>query len=316
MNKYLKDYKWENIKAMIHNDKLDPKKCELDFTNRLVVITGATSGIGYDTAMKYASHGADLLCINRNEKKSEKLCESLKKLYNTKCSYIVADFTKLAEVHDAAKQLSLLERDIDVLIHNAGIFMTKKTFTEDNLELVFQTNYLSSFILNYYLKEKLINQNSCRIIYVNSEGHRFAISGVHFEDLSWHRHFYSGLKSYGAAKTAQLLSMIKWKEYFTGTGVTVNAMHPGNVKTQMGENNGKIYKLSKRLLVDKTAKSSVISAEALYSLGRDSQFDNISGKFFNLTTEEEPAPHALDKDAAEKLWVLSHTLSGLKEKSK
>ncbi len=295
---------------MLHNQKLDPEICTSDFINRLVVITGATSGIGYATAKKYASNGADILCINRNEIKSRELCETLKDLYHTKCTYMIADFSKLNEVHAVAKQLSELEKNIDVLIHNAGIFMTKKALTADNLEMVFQTNYLSTFVLNYYIKEKLINQKCGRIIFVNSEAHRFAVWGLDLDDLSWDKHHYSGLKSYGVAKMAQLLSMIKLNEYFKGTGVTVNAIHPGNVRTNSGQNNGKMYKFFKRILVDRTAKDAEISAEALYYLGVSSELESTSGKFFNLTTEEEPAPPALDKDAAEKLWLLSEELGG------
>lgn len=311
MKKYRKEYKWSNIFDMLHNLKLDPKICADDFNNRLVVITGATSGIGYATAKKYASHGADILCINRNEKKSTELCEALKSLYNTNCNFLTADFTKLTEVHAVAKQLSELERNIDVLIHNAGIFSTTKSFTADNLEMVFQTNFISSFILNYYIKDKLIEQNCGRIIFVNSEAHRFAVWGLHLNDLAWEKQRYLGLKSYGAAKLAQLLSMIKLNEYFTGTKVTVNAMHPGNVKTNSGQNNGQIYKFFKKIFVDRTAKDAWVSSEALYYLGVSAELDNTSGKFFNLTTEEEPAPPALDKDAAEKLWGLSLELSGL-----
>jgi NAD(P)-dependent dehydrogenase (short-subunit alcohol dehydrogenase family) len=277
-----------------------------------VVITGATSGIGYVTAQKYASHGADILCINRNEEKSKALCEALHRQYNTKCTYWIADFTKLAEVHAIAKQLSALERNIDVLIHNAGVFVANKTFTADNLEIVFQINYLSTFILNYYTKEKFIAQKSGRILFVNSEAYRFAVWGLHLDDLAWDNHRYSGLKSYGAAKIAQLLSMIKLNEYFADTGVTVNAMHPGNVKTNSGQNNDKIYKFLKKIFVDITARPIEISAEALYYLGVSSELDGKSGKFFNLTTEEEPAPPALDKEAAEELWVLSLELGGLK----
>ncbi len=312
MKKYLKEYKWSNIRAMLRNQKLDPEICTDDFNNRLVVITGATSGIGYVTAKKYASHGADILCINRNEKKSKELCETIKMQFDAKCTYMIADFAKLTDVHAVGKQLSALDRNIDVLIHNAGVYLTRRTITADNLEMVFQTNYLSSFILNYYVREKFINQKGGRIIFVNSEAHRFAVLGLHLDDLAWDKHRYSGLKSYGAAKTAQLLSMIILNEYFAGTGVTVNAMHPGNVKTNSGQNNGEIYKLFKKIFVDRTARSSEISAEALYYLGVSSKLDNTSGKFFNLTTEEEPAPPALDKDAAEKLWVLSHELGGLK----
>jgi NAD(P)-dependent dehydrogenase (short-subunit alcohol dehydrogenase family) len=312
LKKYRKEYKWSNILGMLRNQKLDPEICTDDFNNRLVVITGATSGIGYVTAKKFASHGADIICINRNEKKSKELCETLKSQFNANCTYLIADFTKLTEIHDVAKQLSALDRYIDVLIHNAGVFITKKTFTANNLEMVFQINYLSSFILNYYIREKFINQNNGRIIFVNSEAHRFAMWGLHLDDLTWDKHHYTGLKSYGAAKLAQLLSMIKLNEYFTGTGVTVNAMHPGNVKTNSGQNNGELYKFFKRVFVDRNAKPLDISAEALYYLGVSRKLDTTSGKFFNLTTEEEPAPPALDKDAAEKLWVLSLELGGLK----
>jgi NAD(P)-dependent dehydrogenase (short-subunit alcohol dehydrogenase family) len=312
LKKYVKEYKWPNIFAMLRNQKLDPERCTDDFNNRLVVITGATSGIGYVTAKKYGSHGANLLCINRNEKKSKELCATIKSQFDVNCTYMIADFTKLADIHAVGKQLSALDRNIDVLIHNAGVYITNKSFTANNLETVFQTNYLSSYILNYYVREKFINQRGGRIIFVNSEAHRFAVWGLHLDDLAWDKHRYTGLKSYGAAKIAQLLSMIKLNEYFAGTGVTVNAMHPGNVKTNSGQNNGRLYKFFKRTIIDRTARPLEISAEALYYLGVARKLDNVSGKFFNLTTEEEPAPPALDKEAAEKLWVLSYELGGFK----
>jgi retinol dehydrogenase 13 len=296
---------------MIRNLKLDPKLCTDDFHHRLVVITGATSGIGLATARKYASHGAEILSINRNEKKSKELCETLTSEFGSKCSYLIADFSKLSDVHAVAKHLSLLDKNIDVLIHNAGVYLTKKTFTEDHIETVFQTNYLSTFILNCYLREKLKDQKNGRILFVNSEAYRFMVAGLHLDDLFWNKHRYSGLKSYGTAKMAQLLSMIKFNKYFQGTGITVNAMHPGNVRTNSGQDNGAIYKLYKRVFIDRTARSADISAEALYYLGVSPELEGISGKFFNLTTEEEPAPPALDKDAAEKLWMISLELGGL-----
>lgn len=295
---------------MIRNLKLDPKICADDFHDRLVVITGATSGIGYATAKKYASNGADILCINRNKKKSKELSETLAREFGTQCSYLIADFSRLSEVHAVAKQLSCLDRNIDVFIHNAGVYITDKTLTEDNLETVFQTNYLSTFILNYTLREKLKSQKSGRVLFVNSEAYRFAVFGLNLDDLSWNKHRYSGLKSYGAAKLAQLLSMIKFNEYFQGTSVTVNAMHPGNIKTNSGQNNGKGYKFLKRVLVDSTARSVDVSAEALYYLGVSPDLEAVSGRFFNLTTVEEPAPPALDKDAAEMLWTISLELGG------
>jgi retinol dehydrogenase 13 len=312
LKKYRKEYKWSNIFAMLRNQNLDPEICTDDFNNRLVVITGATSGIGYATANKYASHGADILCINRNEKNSKELCETLKSQYGIQCTYLIADFSKLADIHAVAKRLAEVDRNIDVLIHNAGVYVTQKTLSADNLELVFQTNYLSSFVLNHYTKEKFLKQNSGRILFVNSEAHRFAVWGLNLDDLNWDKHSYSGLKSYAAAKTAQLLSMIKLADCFTGTRVTVNAMHPGNVKTNSGQNNGRFYKIFKKVVIDTNAKPLEISAESLYYLGVSKKVEDITGKFFNLTTVEEPAPPALDREAAEKLWVLSHALGGIK----
>ncbi|MBI9008968.1 MAG: SDR family NAD(P)-dependent oxidoreductase [Tenericutes bacterium] len=98
MNKYFKQYKWSNIRAMLRNQKKDPEICTLDFKGRLVVITGATSGIGYVTALKFASSGANILSINRNEEKSKKLCEELTEKYGVDCSYMLADFSKLKDV--------------------------------------------------------------------------------------------------------------------------------------------------------------------------------------------------------------------------
>ena len=309
MKKYFREYKWSNIFAMLRNQQKGPEICTEDFTDRLVIITGATSGIGYVTAKKFASHGAEILCINRDESKSKELCETLKNQFGTKCNYLIADFTKLEDVHDVGKRSVALDKRIDVLIHNAGVYVTTKTLTANNLEMVFQTNYLSTFILNNYIKEKLVEQKSGRIIFVNSEAHRFAMWGMDLDDLAWEKHMYTGLKSYSAAKLAQLLSMIKFNEYFSGSGVTINAMHPGNVTTNSGQNNGPIYKFFKKLFVDRTAKPLENSAEALYYLGVSRKLNNTSGKFFNLTTEEEPAPPALDKEAAEQLWKISLELT-------
>ena len=302
MNKYLKQYKWSNIKSMLRNNRKSPKECSEDFNDRLVLITGATSGIGYQTARLYASHGANLLCINRNLQKSRDLCKEIQEEFSVRCDYKIADYSHLHEIITIAKELAKIDDDIDVLIHNAGVYNKKKILTDNNIELSFQVNYLGSFILNYYLQDKLKTQGKGRIIFVNSEGHRFAIRGLHLQDLKWEKHHYSGLKGYGASKTAQLLSMIKFDEIFHDTGITINAMHPGNVKTKMGENNGWFYHLKKQLFVNPSSKSPEISAQALYYLGVSPEMINISGVFFNLTTEEIPAPPAMDKEIAEELW--------------
>ena len=309
--KYFKEYEWSNIFAMIRNNKSDPKICDNTSDGKLVVITGATSGIGYLTARKYASMGADLICVNRNPEKSEALKKEIVGEFAVKCEYIIADLSKLDEIRRVGKELTQLNTEIDVLIHNAGIYLTKRETTADGLEKVFVIQYLASFIINYLLMDKLKSQENARIIMVNSEGHRFAAWGLRLDDLNWEKRNYSGLKSYGSAKTAQLLSMIVFDEHFQKTGVSINAMHPGAVKTETGQENGPVYRWFKKNFIDKTLKSPQISAEALYYLGVSGEMETVSGKFLNLTTIEEPAPPALDKEVAYQLWAKSLELSGL-----
>jgi len=310
--KYFKEYEWSNIYSMIKNNRLDPNICSDNFNNKLVVITGATSGIGYHTARKYAKQGANLICVNRNVQKSEQLKNEIEKEFNVKCDYIIADLSILKDIYSVANYLSKLEISIDVLIHNAGVYLTKKELTPDGLEKVFAVHYLSSFVINYLLIDKLKSQEKARIIMVGSEGHRFAAWGIRLDDLNWDKRHYSGLKSYGTAKVAQLLSMLIFNDYFENSGVTIITMHPGAVKTDTGQENGRVYRWLKRNLLDKTLKSPLISAEALYFLGASKDIETISGKFFNLTKEEDPAPPALDREVALELWEKSIELVGLK----
>jgi NAD(P)-dependent dehydrogenase (short-subunit alcohol dehydrogenase family) len=310
---YFKEYEWSNVLAMIKNNRRDPKICTDDFTDRLVVITGATSGIGYYTARKYASKGANLLCINRNSEKSEALQREIQSEFSVVCDYMIADLSILSDIHNVANELQQLDSPIDVLIHNAGVYLTTREETSDGLEKVLVVQYLASFILNYTLMDKLKAQEKARIILVNSEGHRFAAFGLHLDDMNWVQRRYSGLKSYGSAKLAQILSMYEFNDRFSNTGVTINAMHPGAVKTETGQENGLIYKWYKKNILDRSLKSPELSAEAIYYLGVSKELEGVSGKFFNLTTEEEPTPPALDREISPLLWDISLELSGFNQ---
>ena len=298
---------------MIKNNSQSPLICSDDCKGKLVVITGATSGIGYAAAKKFASKGADLICINRNKERSEALKHEIESAYKVKCDYILADFSIMEDTHKAAHSLLEFEKPIDIIIHNAGIYLTKRQITSNGIEKVFMVNYLSSFIMNYILKDKLKSQGKCRIILVNSEGHRFAAWGLRFDDLDWSKRRYSGLSSYGTAKLAELLAMLKFDEYFRGSGVTINAMHPGAVKTATGQGNGPLYKWFKKNVLDKTLNPVSVAAEALYYLGVSEALETVSGEFFNLTTLEEPAPPALDVENASVLWEISLKIGNLNE---
>jgi retinol dehydrogenase 13 len=316
VRRYIREYEWSNVFAMIRNNRLAPRVCQDDFKNRLVVITGATSGIGYVTARKYASLGANLLCINRNREKSEALQKEIEKEFGVRCDYRIADLSSIKEIFRVSNELLQLSTPIDVLIHNAGNYLTKREVTPDGFEKVFVVHYLSSFIMNYVLMDKLKAQDNARIIMVGSEGYRFAAWGLRLDDLNWEKRRYSGMRSYGSAKMAQLLSMSEFNGLFLNSGVTLNTMHPGAVKTGTGVENGRVYRWFKRNFFDKMLKSPEISAEALYYLGVSKEIDGVSGKFFNLTTVEELAPPALDRDAARELWDQTLEMTGVEELKK
>ena len=311
--KYFKEYEVSNISAMIKNNRRDPKICTEDFKDRLVVISGATAGIGYLTARKFASQGANLLCINRSEEKSVALKEEIKREFGVSCKYILADMRVMADVKRAAEELQKIDIPIDVLVHNAGVHRTKRELTPEGFDKVFLVNHLSSFIINILLSDKLKLQKKARIILVNSEGHRFAAWGLKLDDLNWDKRRYSGLKSYGSAKLAQLQTMLVFDEYFRDSGVSINAMHPGAVRSETGKENGAFYRWAKRNLFDKMLRPTEIGSESIYYLGVSREVEGLSGKFFNLTTEEEPAPPALDKEAALEIWAKSVEMSKVQD---
>ena len=309
--RYLTQYRFRDMGELIRNEKKDPRVCDISLKGKTVVLSGSTSGIGLETARLFAGKGAQLICLNRSPEKSERLETELKEKFKCRIRTIITDFSSLEQVRKCAAELRGMKVPIDILIHNSGVYYTKRTFSEDNIEMVFQVNHLASFMINYILKEKLKNENRARIIYVNSEGHRFALAGVHLNDLGWSRHLYTGLKSYGAAKTAQLLTMLKFNEYFKDCSVTINAMHPGNVKSNIGNNNGKLYRFLKKKFVLSTAREPCISAKALYYLAASPGLESVSGQFFNLTAKERTAPHARDDSKVDAVWEKSLELSGL-----
>ena len=311
--KYFSEYQWSNIAAMIKNNRRDPRICADDFRDRLVVISGATSGIGYLTARKFASHGARLICINRSEEKSTVLKAEIEQEFGVGCEYILADLSVLADVKRAAEELRHIDSPIDVLIHNAGVYLTKKELTAEGFDKVFVVQHLASFMINILLGEKLTSREGSRIILVNSEGHRFAAWGLRLDDLNWEKRRYSGLKSYGSAKLSQLLCMLLFDEYFRPGGVTINAMHPGAVRSETGQENSAFYRWVKRHLYDKILRPTEIAAESIYYLAVSKELEGVSGKFFNLTEEEEPAPPALDKEAAHEIWAKSLEMSGVED---
>ncbi|MDZ7838441.1 MAG: hypothetical protein U5N58_11110 [Actinomycetota bacterium] len=174
--------------------------------------------------------------------------------------------------------------------------------------MVFCVNHLASFLLTQLLINRLKESAPARIIKVNSEGHRFG--GLDIDYINWKKRHYNGYRSYGASKTAQLLTVWKFAERLKGSNVTINAMHPGDVKTNIGNNNGWLYKFFYRLLIRPFLKDPIISGKSIYYLAADPEMHDISGCFFNLTIAEKPAVHALDRNLGKQIWNISMQMTG------
>ncbi len=296
---------------MIQNAKCPPERSEDRLDGKLCVVTGATSGVGLEAVKALHGAGADILMVNRNAEKSENVAAMLRATGLGTVEYLTADFGELQQVRRVISSLLELRRPIDVLINNAGLHMTTRVLTPDGLETVFMVNHLASFMITKALLPVMKKQESGRIIQVNSQGHRFF--GLKLDDLDWQRRLYRGLQAYGAAKTAQLLCCWEFADQLRGTKVTINAMHPGAVKTNVGNNNGRLYRWYNRTFVWRTLADASISGIALHYLAASPELAGVSGKYFNLTREEKPAPHALDRELGKQVWRASCKLSGMED---
>lgn len=309
---YWPKYKWSNVFAMLRNMKQQIRRYDQSFQGKLVVITGATAGVGYYTVRKYAAMGARVVMINRDQEKSERVCREITEQFGTQIEYFIADLTVLADIQRAGQYLLSFEEKIDVLIHNAGLHLKIRKETPDGLEVNFVIHYLAPLIITRMLMPKYQLDAAGRIIFVSSEGYRFAVWGLDFDDLQWERRRYTGIKAYGAGKLAQILSMHIIARELEPHGVAVFAMHPGMVRTEAGKDNGRLYQWYKRTVIDRLSDSPEVSAEALYYLGASPEASHAGDVFFHLTTEEELTPPAQDLEAALALWKRTGEL--LKEK--
>lgn len=285
------------------------KVTDASLEGKTCVITGATSGVGLAAARRIARGGSDIIVIARSSRKAEELRSLIQSESGVSIDVIIADFADLDSVRKAAG--AVLERcpEVHLLINSAGVFSTRRVVTPGGMELAFCVNHLAPFLLTRLLLDRIIASAPARIIQVNSQGHRFG--GLRINDLSWQRRWYNGYLGYGASKTAQLLTVWELADILKGTQVSINAMHPGGVKTNIGSNNGPLYRWWSRHVIWHFLKDPRISGEAIYFLAAAPELSNASGRYFNRTVEEKPAPHALDRELGRAVWAATEELVGL-----
>jgi NAD(P)-dependent dehydrogenase (short-subunit alcohol dehydrogenase family) len=289
-----------------------------DQTGRTAVITGANTGLGYETATALAAKGAHVVLAVRNLEKGKAAADLIARA-NPGASVAIQelDLTSLNSIRAAADQLRSNHESIDLLINNAGVMTTPKSTTKDGFELQFGTNHLGHFAFTGLLLDRVLAAPGSRVVTVSSQGHRFARSGIRFDDLQW-ENGYSRIGAYGQAKLANLMFTYELQRRLQGTNTIAVAAHPGGSNTELVRNSPAIL----RSIADVVGPLLFQSAEmgALPTLRAATDPGVLGGQYYGPDGfgEQRGYPKVVasndlshDVAAQKRLWAVSEELTGV-----
>lgn len=273
---------------------------------KVVVITGATSGIGEVATDRLAAKGARILFVARDAARGEATLKHLNAIANgIEHRAFYGDLSRLDEMKRVAAEVAGSEPRIDVLINNAGALFNSRRVTADGLESTFALNHLSYFVITNLLRPRLVSGS--RVVSTASDAHRGA--RLDFSDLQCARH-YSGFSVYGRSKLCNILFTRELARRLAGTGVTANCLHPGFVATRFGDHSGGVMSLAVR-----AAKNFAISpeqgAETIVFLASSPDVESVTGEYFYKCKPATPTAEAQNDADAKQLWEISSDISGV-----
>jgi retinol dehydrogenase-14 len=273
--------------------------------DRVWVVTGATSGIGKATALGLARLGGTVVLACRDAARGgEAQREIVREAKNPKVTLMIVDLASQASIVSFAEEFTQDYRRLDALVNNAGIFARERTTTPDGLELQFAVNYLGGFLLSHLLLDLLLASTPARIVNVASSAHKGAT--IDFDDLQGEC-AYKGYRAYGQSKLAQILFTVEYGRRLAGTGVTVNAVHPGVIKTNFGLEGNPMFFRFVRMFFKSPAKG----AETPIFLVASPTVANLTGQYFVNRQVKAPSRTAQDPALATRLYEVSVRLAGL-----
>jgi NAD(P)-dependent dehydrogenase (short-subunit alcohol dehydrogenase family) len=274
---------------------------------KVVVMSGATSGIGEVAAVRLAALGARLVLIARDRARGAATLARLKAAAPD-VGHVVhyADLATLGETRRVAAEIATAEPRIDVLINNAGAIFAARAVTADGLERTFALNHMSYFVLTAGLLDHLVAAAPARIVNTASNAHRQG--NLVFDDLQSARR-YRAFAVYGTSKLCNILFTRELARRLAGRGVTVNSFTPGFVATRFGDRAGGLYAAGVRfakLFADTAEKG----AETLVYLATSPEVANTSGRFFQNCRPGTLSAEAQDDAVAARLWRESERIAG------
>jgi NAD(P)-dependent dehydrogenase (short-subunit alcohol dehydrogenase family) len=273
------------------------------------VVTGATSGIGEATAVALANAGAELTLVCRSRARADATCEAIRRVApDARVDLVLADLSSQAEVRAAAARLLEDPRPIDVLLNNAGVTHLKYTTTVDGIETSFAVNHLAYFLLTLLLLDRIREKTPARIVNVASHAHRF--SRMDFDNLN-HESDFAWMKVYGQSKLANILFSFELSRRLEGTGITVNCLHPGGVRTRLGAHNAPRIHRWLMWLATPVLRSPEQGARTSVHLASSPKVAGVSGEYFANCKPASSSKESRDPEVAEQLWEISERLTGL-----
>jgi retinol dehydrogenase 12 len=268
---------------------------------RVIVVTGASSGIGAAAAIELASRGALVVPVGRDRRRLEAIARRVGS------EPLACDFASLAAVRRLAAQLLERYPRIDVLANNAGLVAGKRTTTEDGFELTFAVNHLAPFLLTNLLRERLQTSSPARVVNTSSDAHRSGL--LDLEDLDGERR-WSTWSAYSRSKLANILFTRSLAQRLESTGVTANCLHPGVIRTRLGRGAQLPIRAGWRLASAFFGSPAKGAATIVYLAGAP-EVATITGAYFVDCRQATPSAQAQDDELAERLWQKSAQLVGL-----
>ena len=279
-----------------------------DITNKNILVTGATSGIGKAAALKLSLLGANIFFVARNQQKAQLLVDEIFEISDKEAVPIIADLSSQADIRSVAQVFNSFNIPLHVLLNNAGLINKERKETVDGLEEVFAINHIAYFLLTMLLLDRLKEAKNSRIVNVSSGAHAF-VKGFNFEDYQA-KNTYKPFQVYGYSKLANILFTKKLSEILKEDNITVNCLHPGVVGTSFGQNNGNLQKIL-FYIAKPFMRSSEKGAETSIYLCSSSDVSDISGEYFYNCKLAKTTKWAQSQDDADRLWDLSKDLTGL-----
>ena len=276
--------------------------------DRVWLVTGANSGIGKATALDLARLGGTVVLACRHAEKGQAAARDIVQASgNPHVALMIVDLSSRASIVSFAEEFNQDYRRLDALVNNAGVYTRERMTTPDGPELQFAVNHLGGFLLAHLLLDPLIASAPSRIVNVTSSAHK--IASIHFDDLQGGRK-YRGYTAYGQSKLAQVLFTVEFARRLAGTGVTVNACHPGLVKTNLGlEGTPKVFRFVRMFF-----KSPAKGAETPVYLVTSPKVATLTGQYFVNRAVSPVSRKAQDPDLARRLYDVSVHLAGLSTK--